>query len=186
MADSRIAARYAKSLLDLARERGQVEEVTESMRALKVAVENRDFRVLLASPVITTDKKQAVIRAITAGYDEITSKFLAIVTSKRREEAIPAIVEEYLRQYRELKHISVVRLTSAAPLSDASVEAIKAKLIAGGLTETTIQLQREVDPSLIGGFILQVGDKLYDASARAKLATLRKEFTGNPYERTLR
>lgn len=186
MADSRIAGRYAKSLLDLARERGRVDEVTESMRALKVAVENRDFRVLLASPVVSTDKKQAVIRAITAGYDEITSKFLGIVTSKRREEAIPAIVEEYLRQYRELKKISVVRLTSAAPLSDAAVDSIKEKLIARGLTNPTIQLVREVDPALIGGFILQVGDKLYDASARAKLTTLRKEFTGNPYERALR
>ena len=185
-ADSRIAARYAKSLLDLARERGQVAAVTESVRALATAVENRDFRMLLASPVVSTDKKLAVIRAVTAGYDEITAKFLAIVTAKRREEAIPAIAAEYLRQYLELEGISVVKLTSAAPLGDAAVAAIEAKLVAAGLTTDKVQLERRIDPALIGGFVLEVGDKLYDASAREKLATLRKEFTGNPYEKALR
>lgn len=186
MSDSRIAGRYAKSLLDLAQDRGQLEPVTESVRALATATENRDFRVLLSSPVVSIDKKQAVIRAITAGYDEITSKWLELITAKRREEAIPEIVAEYLRQYRVLKHISVVKLTSAAPLDVAAVDAIKAKLQRGGLAEDNIQLEQRVDPALIGGFVLEVGDKLYDASAREKLATLRREFTGNPYEKAIR
>ena len=186
-ADSRIAGRYAKSLLDLARERGQLDAVTADVRHFQESAQNRDLQLLLASPIVSTAKKQGVLEALFGKtYQELTRAFLRIVTDKRREAALPAIADEYLRQYKEQQGISTVRLTSAAPLGDAAVEAIKAKLRAEGLTTDKVELERAVDPELIGGFVLEVGDRYYDASARSQLRTLRKEFTGNPYQKNLR
>ncbi len=178
---TRIAGRYAKSLIELAQDRGDLEAVTEDIRNFQVAVKNRDLHVMLKSPVIPAHKKQGVIDALFGSYQEITRAFFRIVVDKHREEALPEIADAYLEQYREGKGISVVTLTSATPLEPKAVQDIKDKLLAQGMTGETIELTQTIDPALLGGFVLQVGDQLYDASARTQLNTLRKEFTGNPY-----
>lgn len=185
-ATTRVAGRYAKSLIDLARERGKFDVVTENIRHFHTSTQNRDLRVLLASPVISPEKKNKVMDALFGDYDEITRAFLRIVIDKHREEALPEIAEAYLEQYREERGISVVSLRSAAPLDRSAVEAIKRKLVDQGMTTERIELTEEVDPELLGGFVLQVGDKLWDASAKSQLNTLRKEFTGNAYQRNVR
>lgn len=186
MSAQRIAGRYAKSLIELAQEQGKLDAVTENIKHFQASVQNRDLQLLLASPIVSTPKKQAALSALFGNYDELTSAFIKIVTNKRREEALPAIADEYLAQYRAMKGISTVKLTSATPLEQSAVDAIKSKLVAQGLTTANIELEQEVDPELLGGFVLEVGDRFYDASAKAQLATLRKEFTGNPYEKAIR
>ncbi len=182
---TRVATPYAKSLLDLARERGQVDAVTTNMQHFNESVKNPDLRSMLTSPVISGDKKLKVLDALFGNYDEITKAFLRIVTEKNREEVLPAIANEYMRIYREEKGISQVKVTSAAPLSATAIDSIQAKLRSDGLVDKIIELETVVDPSLLGGFIIEVGDRYYDASARAQFATLRKEFTGTSYQKQL-
>ena len=185
-AATRIAAPYAKSLMDLARDRGEIETVTKDIEHFGTAAKNRDFALLLDSPIVTADKKVRVMDALFGGYSEITSKFLRIVVSKGREAALPEIAAEFMRLYRLERHISQVKITSAAKLDDATIERIKAKLKAGGLIEDNVELEEVIDPELLGGFVLEVGDRLYDASARHQLQTLRKEFTDSSYQRNIR
>ena len=185
-AATRIATPYAKSLLDLARERGSIEAVTADMEHFATAVQNRDLRVMLKSPVISAEKKQKVMDALFGNYHEISKSFLRIVVDKHREEALPEIAGEYIRIYREEKGISEVKITSATALGDSAIERIKDKLRADGLIGERVELETVVDPALLGGFILEVGDRYYDASARQQLDVLRKEFTGNPYQKNLR
>ncbi len=185
-AATRIATPYAKSLLDLARDQGEIDAVTADVRHLAESSKNEDLRNLMASPVISGDKKLKVFDRLFGGYHHITRSFIKIVTDKGREEALPEIADAYMALFREERDISIVRITSAAPMTDAAIERIKAKLTIQGLASTHIELERVVDPSLIGGFVVEVGDRLYDASAKSQLATLRKEFTGNLYVNNIR
>lgn len=185
-AATRIATPYAKSLLDLARDRHEIDAVKLDMEHLKASSENEDLANLMRSPVVSAEKKQAVFEKLFPGYHEISKAFVRIVTDKGREGALPEIADAFLRLYRVERKISQLKITSAAPLSPVAVEKIKAKLTVKGLIENTVELEQVVDPGLIGGFVIEVGDRLYDASAKSQLDTLRKGFSGNLYVNNLR
>ncbi|MEL6863439.1 MAG: ATP synthase F1 subunit delta [Bacteroidota bacterium] len=182
MSISRIASRYAKSLLDLAIERDQVEPVLENIRSFKKATSNRDLYLLLKSPIINTGKKSQIIDALFGkSFDELTIGFIRIILNKGREMYLPEIADEFIVQYKKYKHISTVKLTTAVPLEVEVVSSIKQKLVASAVTDDNIEIKTVVDPDIIGGFILEFDDKLYDSSIAHKLATLKKEFAKNDY-----
>ncbi len=179
----RIASRYAKSLLDLAKDQNVMDEVVKDMEGFAKMVENRDLYLLLKSPIINAGKKADVFNALFEGkVNKLTKAFLDISLRKGREAYLPEIADEFLNQYKRMKGISSVKLTTAAPVSDASLEAIKAKLLASDVTDQAVELETHIDESLIGGFVVQIGDKLIDASVSHKLAQLSKEMTNNKYE----
>ena len=106
----------------------------------------------------------------------------SIIITKGREGYIPEIAKEFVTQYNDLKKISSAVLTSAVPLSADALASLKAKLLASNITNETVQIETKVNPDILGGFIIEVGDKLYDASVAHKLETLKKKFVGNAYE----
>jgi len=182
MSVQRIASRYAKSLLDLAIEQNKLERVAEDVKAFKEATKVPDFKLLLKSPIVHADKKANVIKAIFGGkFDELTMAFLNIVVSKGRESHLADIAVEFDSQYRHVKHISTVTLTTASPVSKATLDAVHAKLSESSATDSHIELTAKVDPSLLGGFIVEFEDKVYDASISHKLKQLKKEFDENLY-----
>ncbi len=182
MSVQRIASRYAKSLIDLAQEQGKLERVLEDVQSFKEVSKNRDFLLMLKSPVVKADTKERVFNQLFAGkYDEMTMAFLRILLRKGREAALAEIAHEYILQYKVIKHISTVKLITAAPMSAEGVAAIKAKILASGATQANIELVTEVDPNLIGGFVIQFEDKLYDASVAHKLGVMKQNFKGNLY-----
>ena len=182
MSVTRISGRYAKSLIDLAKEQGSLEAVNQDMILFGEVAKNHEFIAMLKSPIINTDKKQRVFDAIFEGkISVITASFIKILLNKGREIYLADIAKEYMMQYRELTEVSSVRLTTAAPLSAASVAAIKANLEADMALYNNITLQTEVDDSLIGGFVLEFNDKRYDASLAYQLYKLHKEFRNNLY-----
>lgn len=183
MSVKRIASRYAKSLLDLSKESKNLDTVFENMQSLKTAVENRDLYLMLKSPIINAKKKKDIIQKIFgAGFDKMTMGFMNIIITKGREGYIPEIASEFVEQYNDLKSISSAVLTSAVPLSADALASLKAKLLASNITNETVQISTKVDPDILGGFIIEIGDKLYDASVKHKLETLKKKFVGNVYE----
>ncbi len=182
MSVTRIAARYAKSLLDLAQEQGKLDKVLGDVQAFKTATEQRDFFLLLKSPIVNPDKKGKILKEIFSGkFDELSMAFINIVLRKGRESYLPDIAKEFLIQYNALKKISTVKLTTAAPVTEASLAAIKAQLQGSSKTAANIDIETAVDPDLIGGFVIEFDDKLYDASVAHKLAQLKKGFSGNQY-----
>ncbi len=182
MSINKIASRYAKSLLDLAKDQNKVEAVLEDVKMFKQATENRDLYLLLKSPIVNTQKKLTILKEIFGGkMDELTMSFVNIITKKGREAYLPEINNEFITQYRAFNKISKVVVTTANPLSEADFERIKSKLNESGETLDNLEIERKVDPTLIGGFKIEIGDKLYNASVSHKLEQLKKQFAGNAY-----
>lgn len=182
MSVERIASRYAKSLLDLAVERNELEVIHGDIQGFDKATDNRDLYLLLKSPIINPDKKKQILKSIFEGkVSEMVMSFINIVVNKGREALLPEIADEFLKQYKQYNHISTIKVTSAAPLTEASLEGIKKKFLASDETDDKIEIETAVDPSLIGGFVVEFEDKLYDASVSHKLDMLKKEFLKNEH-----
>lgn len=180
---ARVAGRYAKSLMDLAIEQGKLQTVVGDVEQLATAVKNRDLNLMLKSPIIHADKKETIMKILFAEtFDSITMSFINICIAKGREELLPDIVSEFLAEYKKMQGITEVKLTTAVPLSKNALEAIREKLLASSTTAKDLEIETTVDPKLIGGYVVEFGDKLYDASVANKLAILKKDFTGNLYE----
>ena len=187
MPNPRLATRYAKSLLDLAKERGEVEQVYNDMLLLQqICKGNRDFVVLLKSPVITPDKKIKILEAITTGkVSEMTHSFNRLLINKAREASLPEIAAAFVKQYKDFKNIHTIKLITATPLS----EELKAAIV-NQVRSTTemknIEVETTINDKLIGGFVLQVGDQLVDASIAHELKEITKQFENNDFIYKLR
>jgi F-type H+-transporting ATPase subunit delta len=182
MSAHRIATTYAKSLLDLSIDQGNLEEVKEDINTFKASLESRDLFLLLKSPIINKGKKKQVFDAIFSGkLNKVTSAFFDIVLNKGREMYLPEIADAFLLQYKSHHKITPIKIKTAVAISDAKLESIKAKLLESNITESSLDIVTEVDPTIIGGFVIEVGDKLYDASVAHKLETIKKEFLTNEY-----
>ena len=182
MQNPRLATRYAKSLIDLSVEKGQLENVFADMLWLQsVCKTNKDFVTMLKSPIIKSDKKQKIVEAITDGrISEITKGFNRLLIAKGRESNLPEVAAAFVHQYKVHKNIFSVKLTTA---SQASEELKKA--FVDHLKTTTdmqnIELEAVVDQNIIGGFVLQVGDKLVDASIAFDLRHVARQFDNNDF-----
>ncbi len=176
-----VATRYAKSLLQLAVEKAQLEKVyADMLQVQNICESNKDFTGFLNSPIINTDKKLAVIKEIFTGHvSEISLGFLKVLANKRREMYIGGIAKSFITQYKEYKNILTTVITSASGI-DATVKAKVLELVKQ-TTKGEVELVEKVDKDLIGGFVLRIGDKQIDASVSRKLNELRKTFTENPF-----
>jgi F-type H+-transporting ATPase subunit delta len=182
MPNPRLASRYAKALLEIAIEKGQLEEVFADVSWLhSVCKSNRDFVNLLRSPVINADTKKKIVEAIVGErISVISSGFIRLLITKNREATLPEIFIAFIAQYKEKKGIHIVKLTTAVPANDTVRKAIIDQVSkAGGFAN--IELEEKVDPSIVGGFVLQVGDKLVDASISYDLREVAKQFENNDF-----
>ena len=178
MTNPRVAARYAQSLIELAQERGQLEKIKADVDSLLAMGKNRDFALLLSSPVVSPAKKRAILTQLLekANADQLTRLYVKLLIDKGREVDMLGILREFNAQYKTIRHISTVKLTSAAPLTAATLDGVKKQLIASGKTEDSIDLETQIDPDLIGGFILEFDGQVYDASVAHKLKEMRREL----------
>ena len=187
MANSRIASRYAKSLLDLAIEQNSLDAVYGDMTGLHQAMENRELVNLLKSPIIASGKKSEIFSALFKGkLQTLSYAFLELIIKKGREAAMPEIVTEFIAQYRKRNNIVPVRLISAVPIPEEAVEKVRQTLLQTGTLTGELLMSNIVDPKIIGGFQIEFEDKLIDASIAHKLDLLRRELHVNLYESKIR
>jgi F-type H+-transporting ATPase subunit delta len=182
MPNPRLAARYAKSLIGLAMERGQLEQVYSDILFLQsVCKGSNEFVTLLKSPVIKADKKAAIIEAVTNGkVGDLTSAFNKLLIHKGRESNLPEIITAFIDQYKLHKGIYTIKLTTATPVSDELKQQIIEKLKQQHPGKQ-IELKAEVKESIIGGFLLEMGGSLVDASIAYDLNKIRSQFTNNDF-----
>ena len=175
MKGTKSSARYALALIDLAVEQQKLEEVMSDIQLVaKTIEENHDLELLMHSPIVKFDKKQEVLRLVFGPFvQEMTIKFMELVCAKGREAMLPYVVRAFIAIYKERKGIVTADVTSAVALSDAQRKEVIAALASIG---TTIDLIEHVDPSLLGGLSIKVGDQRVDASLRRKLNELKYDI----------
>lgn len=181
MYNIKVATRYAKSVIELAQEQGKLEQVYADMLLIHGAcAESKELVNLLESPVVASTKKASILSAIFGSkVDKLTSAFIDIIIAKTRESYLPAIATQFVEQYKAIKGIVTVQITTASPLSAENIKAIETKLAAD--IKGTIHIDTLVKEDLIGGFVLTVGDKQYDTSISKQLNELRKSFEGSEF-----
>ncbi len=168
--------------MDLAVEQDKLETILKDVESFNQVCENQDFKLMLKSPIVNSGKKQQIFNKLFAGkYNEMTMAFLSILLRKGREPLLEEIGREFVAQYKRYSHISSVKLTTAHQLSKENIDAIRQKLVKSTTTDDKIELETVVDPALIGGFVVEFEDRLYDASVAHKMALLKKEFKDNLY-----
>lgn len=187
MNNPRLAIRYAKSLLDIAEEKGIVEDVHRDMKYLKsICKSNNDFVALLRSPVIKEDKKNQIIDAITGGrINNVTTMFIRLLSAKGRESNLPEIIGSFIEQYNVKNGIHNATLITAAPISEELKEQFIQKIKASANIQNVV-LETRVDENIIGGFVLQMEGKLIDSSILRDLKDVQKQFMNNDYVMQLR
>lgn len=181
MSDYRVASRYAKSLIDLASEKGVLDQVHNDMllfsRTCKASYE---FTLVLKNPIINHAKKLAILRALFAGkMNELSMAVLEITTRKNREAILQSVAESFHAQYNKLKNVEVANITTAIPLEANYKTEIENYLKKN--SGKTVEIIEKVDTDLIGGYILRVEDRQIDNSVKARLQELKKNFSDNPY-----
>ena len=187
MNNPRLAGRYAKSLLDLAIEQKQLDAVYDDIKFLRsICKSNPDFVALLKSPVIKVDKKEKIIESITNGkVNSLTSLFIQLLVRKSRESNLPEIVNAFIEQHNKLKDIHHVKITTAVSMSAETEQVILSK-VRSNTPIQNIELETHVEDELIGGFKLEVGGKLVDATILRDLNDVKKQFKNNEYIQQLR
>ena len=186
MADQRVAARYAKSLLDLGQEQGILEMVKQDMDLLgQVVGDSRELRLLLRNPIVKHDKKLAILTALFQGkVSDLTMRFFTLLTQKNREGALESVAIEFKVQYNALRGIQTAEVTSATALTPA-LRAQMRQEVTRQSGRLDVELVENVDPDLIGGFVLRVGDRQLDDSVRSGLRKIRIALQENSYQNNL-
>ena len=176
MSEYRVASRYAKSILELAIEQKSLEAVLSDMKAFANVVANsKELVLLLTSPIINGDKKLSVIKSVfEKQFTPITIKFFEIIIRKKREKYLAAIADGFIEQYMVLNNMANATVKSAVQLSDDVLNEIKGHI--ESQTGKKINLKATVSPDLIGGVVVQVGDKLFNTNISGKLSKLKQEL----------
>ncbi len=187
MQNPRLAGRYAKSLIGLAIEQNQMAAVYADMKYLgAICKSNPDFVAVLRSPIIKSDKKAKIVEAVTTGnISTLTQAFNNLLMRKGREESLPEIINAFIEQYNQMHGIRRVKITTATPVTEELKMTILDQ-VKGDTPADKIELETAVNEALIGGFVLEAGDTLIDASILRDLKDVRKQFMNNDYIHKLR
>ena len=173
---SRAAIRYAKAILETAVSTGKANQVNDDMKSIIVAVNSSaDLKDFLASPIITSEVKMNVLSEVFGSVQADTKSLFRLLQENKRFEILEAIATQFNAQFDEMNGVEVAKVTTAFPIT-ADLEA---KILAKATAMSTkkITIQNTVDPSIIGGFILRIGDKQYNASVLNRLQELKREFS---------
>jgi len=172
---SRAAIRYAKAILDIAQTSGKAEAVNNDMKSIVAAVsENAELKDFLASPVIKMDVKKSAVSEIFSNVQAETNSLFQLLLENKRFEILESIAVEYNKLYDQSNGVEVAKVTTAFPITPELQSKVLAKI--AEFSNKKITIENIVDPAIIGGFILRVGDKQYNASVASKLSELKREF----------
>jgi len=178
MSGSRAAIRYAKAVLSLATDHKSSDAINSDMKSIATAIaESEDLNQMLQSPVVRSSDKKAVLLAVFKNANVATTNLIDTLIVNKRLPLLKDVASSYIHLYDELRGSQIATVTTAIPLT----EDLKTKVLAKvkELTGKDAELESIIDESILGGFILRVGDTQYNASISNKLDKLKREFTLN-------
>lgn len=176
MKGTRAALRYAKAVLNLAKDTNKEAKINDDMVLIASTIsESNDLDVMLNSPIIKAEDKENVLKKLFEGkVSDITLGLFHLLEENKRLNILEAVAKQYTIVYDYLKHIDIAKVTTAVPITKEIEKQVLTKIVQ--LTGNKATLENVVNPSILGGFILRVGDVQYDASISNHLNELRKEF----------
>lgn len=178
MSDSRAALRYAKAILDLAVDNKAADTLEKDMQSILATISgSNELREMLASPVIKGSAKKEALLAIFKGSHSITEGTISMLVDNKRIGMLNEVALKYIILNEKLKGQDVAYVTTAVPLTPDLEKKVLAQV--AKLTGNKVSIENKIDESIIGGFVLRVGDLQYDASISNKLSNLKREFTNS-------
>ncbi|WP_299761677.1 ATP synthase F1 subunit delta [uncultured Dokdonia sp.] len=179
MGSTRAAIRYAKAVLNLSKDTGSTDAVLNDMKSIVATLgESKDLRLALQSPVIKAEDKRAVLKEVFKTASKETIGLIDIIVDNKRVDILGNVATSFVSLYNESQGVQLALVTTAVPLTSE----IEAKVLAK-VTEltgsTNVKLENIIDESIIGGFILRVGDTQYNASIASQLGKLKREFSNS-------
>jgi F-type H+-transporting ATPase subunit delta len=175
MKSTKSAIRYAKAILELSSETNAVDQVAADMeRIVEAGNDTGDFQVFLNSPVIKTDKKISILKVLFSEFTELTMSFIELITKNKREYLLTEIASAFVNLLKKQNGIVPISVTSAVKLEKQTLNQILEKLKSH--VDGEFEVTEEVDPELIGGFVVRMEDKQIDASIASQLNRMKIEL----------
>lgn len=176
MSGIRAAIRYAKAILEIADSKGVASEVSADMTLIASTITgNLELTLFIQNPLITTDTKKNVVSEVFASVNPVTKSLFHLLLENKRFEILSAIAVEYNNLFDVMNGVEVAKVTTAFPM-DAELEAkVLAKIAT--FSDKKVTIENTIDASIIGGFILRIGDKQYNASVANRLHVLKRELS---------
>lgn len=173
---SRAAIRYAKAIIETAIANGTTDNVNEDMKSIVAAVSSSvELKEFLSSPVISSEMKKNALAEVFASVQPETGSLFRLLQENKRFEILGAIAQEFNGLYDDLNGVEIAKVTTAIPMT-AELEAKVLEKVAS-ISDKKVTIENIVDPAIIGGFILRIGDKQYNASVASRLQDLKREFS---------
>lgn len=180
MQGNRAAARYANALISLAKDKNVTREVNDDMTLISETIANSsDLQAFLKSPVIKNTMKKNALLEIFKSVNGVTAGLFQILIENNRLDILPLVAGNYNRLFNEMNGVQVAKVTTAIPLTPALEAKIQQKV--KELTGNEAKIENIIDESIIGGFILRVGDIQYNGSVSSQLTNLKRELQNNTY-----
>ncbi|TLP80786.1 ATP synthase F1 subunit delta [Maribacter sp. ACAM166] len=178
MSESRAALRYAKAILDMAKEKKALDAVEKDMRSIVSTIsDSKELQDVLASPVVSGASKNNALIEIFKGSHAITEGSISMLVDNKRIGMLNEVALKYIILNEQLKGKDVAYVTTVVPLN-ASMEK-KVLIQVANITGNEVTIENIIDESIIGGFILRVGDLQYDSSIANKLSNIKREFSNS-------
>ena len=176
MKGSRVAARYAKSMIQLAQEQGALEKVYANMKDIKGTIQsNEELDIVLKSPLIKPEKKKEILVTIFKTTEKLTHSLLEQLVGQNREMHLELVANEFIAQYNILKGIVIAKVTSAKKINDKDLKSLSASL-KEQFNCSEVVIEERIDETLLGGMIVRIGDKQIDNSIDRRIKDLKNEL----------
>ncbi len=177
MLNKSVARRYAEAFFSIAQEAGKIDDYQNELGKIVQTIEEvADLKEYFAHPLLPAkEKKEVATKIFSTAVSSITLNFLLLILDKKRQTYLELIYKEYEEMADETRNIKKAELISAMPVSDQDVNALSDNLSRS--TGKTIKLALTIDPAILGGVKIRIGDKIIDASVAKKLEMLKKNLT---------
>jgi F-type H+-transporting ATPase subunit delta len=175
---SRAASRYAKAILSLAIDENKAAAVNEDMKSILVTVsKNKELRDFLSSPLVKADQKRAGLHNIFKDANDVTMKTFDLLVANKRTDIVQDVATSFIVLFEEMNKREIATVTTAVEITADLEKKVLAKAIE--LAGKEVTLEKVVDPSILGGFVLRVGDREINASLQNKFGELKRTFASN-------
>ena len=176
MSSTRAAIRYAKAILDLANSKSVASEVSQDMILIaKTIKENQELAAFIENPTLKNEIKYNALLEVFASANAVTKGLFQLLLENKRFELLAAITVEFNKLFDEANGVQVAKVTTAVAITPEMETKVMAKV--KEFSDKKITIENTVDPSIIGGFILRIGDQQYNASVANRLQVLKRELS---------